>query len=185
MLDAALKAGAILSRRLYRDERGWRAFVSFDHRPAEVSTPDAKYGVIGVDFNADHRAVTETDAFGNLLRTKRFALLPEYAGSGLWRDKQDENVAARNASMTAIIAYDLNSYEKLPTLFPYNLQPHMCHPFTAPVPFRQPLLRNWPGTSPRKEDNRYASACLHRNKADPTLHESFRDSVRSREARKP
>jgi hypothetical protein len=33
------------------------------------------YGVVGDDFNFDHLAVTETDAFGNLLHTGRLPLL--------------------------------------------------------------------------------------------------------------
>ncbi|WP_100216069.1 IS200/IS605 family element transposase accessory protein TnpB [Paraburkholderia hospita] len=81
-LEAALDAGTALSWRLHRDKRGWRAFVSFDHRAAPKTTLDVAYGAIGIDFNVDHLAVTETDAFGNLLRTGRLPLLREEAGSG-------------------------------------------------------------------------------------------------------
>ncbi|NIE63125.1 transposase [Burkholderia sp. Ax-1719] len=81
-LDAALEAGIALSWRLHRDERGWRAFVSFNYLPAQTVSLDAKYGAVGLDFNVDHLAVTETDAFGNLLYTKRLPLLREDASSG-------------------------------------------------------------------------------------------------------
>ena len=80
-LDAALKAGTALSWWLLRDERGWRAFVSFNHQRAESATLDAAHGAIGIDFNVDHLAVTETDPFGNLLRTRGFPLLREDASS--------------------------------------------------------------------------------------------------------
>ncbi|MGB8416417.1 transposase [Paraburkholderia sp.] len=81
-LDAALKANTALTWRLHRDKRGWRAFVSFKHRPAEKSSLDVAHGAIGIDFNVDHLAVTETGPFGNLLRTRRFRLLREDASSG-------------------------------------------------------------------------------------------------------
>ncbi|WP_246217279.1 transposase [Paraburkholderia panacisoli] len=81
-LDAALEANVTLSWRLHRDERGWRAFVSFNHEPAERTKLDAAHGAVGIDFNADHLAVTETDPLGNLLRTRRFPLLREDAGTG-------------------------------------------------------------------------------------------------------
>lgn len=53
-----------LSYRFLKDEKGWRVFVS-------VSVPEVKNithrdtGVIGVDINADHLAITETDRYGN------------------------------------------------------------------------------------------------------------------------
>ncbi|AMV48420.1 transposase [Paraburkholderia caribensis] len=81
-LDVALEAGTALSWRLHRDERGWRAFVSFNHPPAERVTLDTEFGTVGIDFNMDHLAVTETNPCGNLLRTRRFPLLREDARSG-------------------------------------------------------------------------------------------------------
>ncbi|WP_436197018.1 hypothetical protein [Paraburkholderia hospita] len=74
-LEAALNAGTALGWRLHRDERGWHAFLSFDHKPAPKTTLDLMYGAVGDDFNVDHLAVTETDAFGNLLHTGRLPLL--------------------------------------------------------------------------------------------------------------
>jgi hypothetical protein len=74
-LEAALNAGTALGWRLHRDERGWHAFLSFDHKPAPKTTLDLMCGAVGDDFNVDHLAVTETDAFGNLLHTGRLPLL--------------------------------------------------------------------------------------------------------------
>jgi hypothetical protein len=49
-LDAALEANVALSWRLHRDERGWRAFVSFNHQPSERTSLDIADGVVGIDF---------------------------------------------------------------------------------------------------------------------------------------
>lgn len=40
-----------------------------NHQPAEKTTLDVVYSAFGIDFNVDHVAVTETEPFGNLLRT--------------------------------------------------------------------------------------------------------------------
>jgi hypothetical protein len=97
-LDAALQANVALTWRLHRDERGWRAFVSFNHEPAEITTLDVTYGAIDLDFNVDHLAVTETDPFGNLLRTRRFPLLREEASSG-------QRNAVLSGVLTAAVAW--------------------------------------------------------------------------------
>ena len=74
------EAGTALSWRLHRDERGWRAFVSFNHQPAERTTLDG----LCCGWNRlqrGHLAVTETDAYGNLLQTSRLPPLCEEATS--------------------------------------------------------------------------------------------------------
>ena len=43
-LKAALDANTALTRRLHRDSRGWRAFVSFNHPPTKTLTLDAAHG---------------------------------------------------------------------------------------------------------------------------------------------
>ncbi|BCG02527.1 hypothetical protein PPGU19_070950 (plasmid) [Paraburkholderia sp. PGU19] len=48
--------------------------MSFDYAPARRVTLGVQHGAIGLDFNVDHLAVTETNPFGNLPRTKRFRL---------------------------------------------------------------------------------------------------------------
>ncbi|MGF6757356.1 IS200/IS605 family accessory protein TnpB-related protein [Paraburkholderia sp. GAS42] len=97
-LNAALDTNTALTWRLHRDSRGWRAFVSFNHSLAETLTLDATHGTVGLDFNADHLAVTETDAFGNLLCTKRFPLLREDASSG-------QRNAALSDALTAAVEW--------------------------------------------------------------------------------
>lgn len=53
-----------LSYRFAQDVKGWKVFVTTDiQEPARISRKDL--GVIGVDINEHHLAVTETDRFGN------------------------------------------------------------------------------------------------------------------------
>jgi IS605 OrfB family transposase len=59
-----------ISYRFLRDAKGWRVFVSLDVAgPPTVS--HALLGAVGVDLNADHLAVAETDRFGNLIDHQR------------------------------------------------------------------------------------------------------------------
>ena len=58
--------GQAISYRFKRDRRGWRVFATTDIAKAPVVT-DRRLGAIGVDLNADHLAVTETDRSGNVV----------------------------------------------------------------------------------------------------------------------
>lgn len=70
---AALQAGTALSYRFRRDEKGWRVFVSAEAQAVrQISHRLA--GAIGIDINADHLAVSETDRFGNLVGSRRVDL---------------------------------------------------------------------------------------------------------------
>ena len=65
--DKAARAttlGQAISYRFKRDERGWRVFATTDIMDVAVVT-DQRRGAIGMDLNADHLAVCETDASGN------------------------------------------------------------------------------------------------------------------------
>ena len=70
----AASLGQAISYRFKRDEKGWRVFVTTDLAPVPAVT-DRKRGAIGVDLNADHLAVTETDSSGNWLRSWRVPLV--------------------------------------------------------------------------------------------------------------
>ena len=59
-----------ISYRFKRDGKGWRVFATTELPDVEVTT-DRRLGVIGIDLNADHLAVTETDASGNYLNAWR------------------------------------------------------------------------------------------------------------------
>jgi IS605 OrfB family transposase len=67
------RIGSALSYRFVRDTKGWRVFVSCEAQPIEQSS-NAKLGAIGVDINADHLAISETDRFGNLVQSLRINL---------------------------------------------------------------------------------------------------------------
>ena len=60
--------GQAISYRFKRDARGWRVFATTRMMKASVVT-DRSQGAIGVDLNADHLAVTETDRSGNFFNT--------------------------------------------------------------------------------------------------------------------
>ena len=66
--------GQAISYRFKRDDKGWRIFATTDMAEVPVAT-DRRHGVIGVDLNADHLAVAETDASGNWLRSWRVPLI--------------------------------------------------------------------------------------------------------------
>ena len=59
--------GQAISYRFRRDRKGWRVFATTDMMDVPVVT-DRSRGAIGVDLNADHLAVCETDASGNYVR---------------------------------------------------------------------------------------------------------------------
>ena len=56
--------GQAISHRFKRDGKGWRVFVTTGMMDVPVVT-DRRRGAIGVDLNADHLAVCETNASGN------------------------------------------------------------------------------------------------------------------------
>ena len=66
--------GQAISYRFKRDARGWRVFVTTRMMDVPVVT-DRRRGAIGVDLNADHLAVAETDASGNCLNAWRVPLV--------------------------------------------------------------------------------------------------------------
>ena len=70
----ATELGQAISYRFKRDGKGWRVFVSTQMMDVPVVT-DRRRGAIGVDLNADHLAVSETDASGNCINAWRVPLV--------------------------------------------------------------------------------------------------------------
>ena len=70
----ATELGQAISYRFKRDGKGWRVFVSTEPMDVPVVT-DQRRGAIGVDLNADHLAVAETDASGNCINAWRVPLV--------------------------------------------------------------------------------------------------------------
>jgi IS605 OrfB family transposase len=57
-----------LTYRFKRDSKGWRVFVSTSVKANKRAT-DRKKGIVGMDLNADHLALCETDKSGNPINT--------------------------------------------------------------------------------------------------------------------
>jgi IS605 OrfB family transposase len=58
-----------ISWRLLHDDKGWRLFATFDVQPT-ACTSRKNTGVIGLDINANHLALVETDRYGNPISKK-------------------------------------------------------------------------------------------------------------------
>lgn len=67
------RTGTALSYRFVRDAKGWRVFVSCEAQTVDIET-NGSMGAVGMDVNADHLAVSETDRFGNLVAARRIDL---------------------------------------------------------------------------------------------------------------
>ena len=70
----ASSLGQAICYRFKRDGKGWRVFATTELPEVEITT-DRRRGAIGVDLNADHLAVAETDASGNCLNAWRVPLV--------------------------------------------------------------------------------------------------------------
>ena len=70
----ATTLGQAISYRFKRDAKGWRVFATTKLPELEITT-DRRRGAIGVDLNADHLAVAETDASGNYVNAWRVPLV--------------------------------------------------------------------------------------------------------------
>ena len=70
----ATRFGQAISYRFKRDAKGWRVFATTELPEVEITT-DRRRGAIGVDLNADHLAVSETDASGNYVKAWRVPLV--------------------------------------------------------------------------------------------------------------
>ena len=62
--ERATGLGQAISYRFKLDRKGWRVFAATQMMDVAVVT-DQRRGAVGVDLNADHLAVCETDASGN------------------------------------------------------------------------------------------------------------------------
>ena len=70
----ATALGQAISYRFKRDAKGWRVFATTEMMDV-VGVTDQRRGAIGVDVNADHLAVAETDASGNCVQAWRVPLV--------------------------------------------------------------------------------------------------------------
>jgi IS605 OrfB family transposase len=68
-----VKTGTAISYRFLRDADGWRVFAAVSVQSKPHCT-HRMLGAIGLDINADHIAVSQTDRHGNLIGTERVDL---------------------------------------------------------------------------------------------------------------
>lgn len=66
--------GEAISYRIKRDKKGWILFATTSQQAVQWVTRK-ELGAIGVDINADHLAVTETDRFGNPIQHRTIPLV--------------------------------------------------------------------------------------------------------------
>jgi IS605 OrfB family transposase len=81
-IRAAFAAGQALSYKLHKAKGHWRLLLSFERTEAPKVTREAQWGCVGVDFNADHLAVAETDCYGNIIKAWRIELPFETKSTG-------------------------------------------------------------------------------------------------------
>ena len=72
-LEQALALGQAISYRFQKDKKGWRVFAS-TAPPQPQWASNERSGGMGVDINADHLALVETDRFGNFVNTHTIPL---------------------------------------------------------------------------------------------------------------
>lgn len=119
-LRRALAEGKALSWLIHKDQKGYRLMVSFARPAAPLSTLQAQFGGIGVDFNADHLAVTQTDAGGNMIASRRIDLPFGDKSSGqraaILSDAVEQVVELALAARKPIAAEDLDFADKKKTM---------------------------------------------------------------------
>lgn len=115
-IRAALAAGQALSYRLHRGPKHWRLLVSFKREAAPVVTKQAVLGCVGVDFNADHLAVAQTDLHGNIIEAWRkdldFADKSSGQRQALLQDALQEIVLYAKACQKPLVMEDLDFQAK-------------------------------------------------------------------------
>ena len=109
------RVGTALSYRFVRDDKGWRVFVSVEAKPVKQVTSKL-LGAIGVDVNANHLAVVETDRFGNISDIGRIALVTygktTDQAKALIGDAAAKIVLQAKAAGKPIVVEDLNFQKK-------------------------------------------------------------------------
>jgi len=89
--------GQAISYRFKRDGKGWRVFATTGMMDVPVVT-DKGRGAIGVDLNADHLAVTETDRSGNYVHAFSVPLVT-------YGKARHQAVAIIGDAVASVIAY--------------------------------------------------------------------------------
>ena len=89
--------GQAISYRFKRDRKGWRVFATTDMMDVAVAT-DQRRGAVGVDLNADHLAVCETDAAGNYVNAISVRLV-------IYGKSQHQSAAIIGDAVASVVGY--------------------------------------------------------------------------------
>ena len=94
-----------ISWRLLHDDKGWRLFATFD---VEYTPPASREetGVIGLDINADHLALVETDRYGNPVSKQSIPF-------NLYGKSSDQAKAVIGDAAAKAVAYAANAHKPL------------------------------------------------------------------------
>ena len=115
----ATDSGQAISYRFKRDGKGWRVFASTRLVHVPVVT-DRRLGAVGVDLNADHLAVAETDACGNSIKAFSVSLVTygktDYQAEALIGDAVASVVAHAKKAGKPIVIEKLDFRKKKSTL---------------------------------------------------------------------
>ena len=93
----ASELGQAISYRFKRDGKGWRVFATTAMMDVAVVT-DQRRGAIGIDLNADHLAVAETDASGNPVHSFSVPLVT-------YGESQHRSEALIGDAVASVVAY--------------------------------------------------------------------------------
>ena len=110
--------GKAISYRFCKDaeKNRWHTHISIDIEPGEKISRSVRCGAIGIDFNADHLAVAETDASGNRVKCWRVEL--DFKGKTADQRKDLLSVALQGivdlavAKKLSLVIEDLDFSEK-------------------------------------------------------------------------
>jgi IS605 OrfB family transposase len=94
-----------ISWRLVHDKKGWRLFATLDVQPI-ACTSNRDTGVIGLDINANHFALVETDRSGNPISKKVIPL-------NLYGKSFDQTRAVIGDATASVIAYADSTHKPL------------------------------------------------------------------------
>jgi IS605 OrfB family transposase len=107
--ETVKRTGTALSYRFLKDDKGWRVFVSLTEKPKAQIT-QRMLGAFGVDINADHLAVSETDRFGNWVDSVRFDIAAYGASADqckAWIGDAAKELAAKAAAAGKPVVIEL------------------------------------------------------------------------------
>jgi len=108
-----------MTYRFLKDQKSWRLFVTFEEQAKPIISKK-ELGMIGVDINANHLAVTQIDRYGNKLQSKNVNLnlygKTKQQAKAIIGDAVKEVVLLAKEKQVPLVLEDLNFDKKKQTL---------------------------------------------------------------------